>query len=100
MSKERIDYIKETYEMSKYDENYGLGMKDIEWLIEQAERVHELEEDYEYMAHHYGLETEGNKRYREAIEKSAMIIKSLPRTSGKTKLYSILKEALDDDYND
>ena len=47
--------------------------KDYLWAIkyakEQAERVQELEEDYEYLSHHYGLETEQNKRYREAIDK-------------------------------
>lgn len=39
--------------------------KDLEHLQKQAERVQELEEDYEYLSHHYGLETEQNKRYRE-----------------------------------
>lgn len=32
-------------------------------------KVQELEEDYEYLSHHYGIETEQNKRYREGIER-------------------------------
>ena len=104
MSKERMDDIKEAYEMNKYDENYGLGMKDIEWLIEQAERVHELEENNKNLKVLRSINRkermiihEQNKRYREAIKKSATIIKSLPRTSGKTKLYNTLIKALEDD---
>lgn len=30
-----------------------------------TERVQELEGDYEYLSHHYGLKTEQNKRYRD-----------------------------------
>ena len=74
MSKERMDDIKEAYEMNKYDENYGLGMKDIEWLIEQAERVHELEENNKNLKVLRSINRkermiihEQNKRYREAL---------------------------------
>ena len=35
-----------------------------------SKRVKELEEDCEYLSHHYGLEAEKNKRYREAIDKT------------------------------
>lgn len=76
MSKERIDYIKETYEMSKYDVNFFLGMGDIDWLIEQAERVQDLEGDAEniYRANHdysrrNDILTQQNKCYREAMKK-------------------------------
>lgn len=60
MSEERMEEIKRNFEVMTSEEK--------EWLIEQVERVQELEEDCEYLSHHYGLEAEKNKRYREAIE--------------------------------
>ena len=42
MSKERLEDIKERF--VKYEYDYNLNGEDVEWLIEQAERVEELEE--------------------------------------------------------
>ncbi|WP_346208375.1 hypothetical protein NSS91_07465 [Caldifermentibacillus hisashii] len=50
--KERLEDIKEKF--MKYEYDYNLSGDDIEWLIEQAERVQELKEQ--------------NQRYREALE--------------------------------
>src|SRR5690625_3020761 len=50
-----LDYRHWTYELLKI-------------ANEQAERVQELEEDCEYLSHHYGLEAEQNKRYSEIIQ--------------------------------
>lgn len=52
MSKERLEDIKERF--VKYEYDYNLNGEDVEWLIEQAERVQELKEQ--------------NQRYREALE--------------------------------
>lgn len=96
MSKERLEEMKGVLESwrawNDWNESQRKVLKDLACVLEH---VRELEEDYEYLSHYYGLETEQNKRYREGIEKSTMIIKSLPRTSGKTQLYSLLNEALE-----
>ena len=72
MSKERLEEIKREYKKDVYD--CKLGRFDINWLIEQAERVQELEEAAETDGSaFYSLEKmfmdleEQNKRYREAI---------------------------------
>src|SRR5690625_1884593 len=69
MSKERLERIKERV-------NYhGHLDDDVEWLIEQAERVEELEEErdeWKDTAQSYYMTNqelrEQNKRYREALE--------------------------------
>lgn len=80
MSKERLKEMKRSISRAeRFRENLDTGEAfntfemmllrgDLYWLVEQAERVQELEEDYEYLSHYYGLETEQNKRYREARE--------------------------------
>ena len=52
-AKEWLEDIKERF--VKYEYDYNLNGEDVEWLIEQAERVQELEREIE--------------RYREAIDK-------------------------------
>lgn len=72
-NKERLSYFEKQYAEEKDVAKYaGITVTgdEFKWLIEQAERAQELEEDYEYLSHHYGLETEQNKRYREAINKA------------------------------
>jgi len=73
MSKERLEEIKREYKKDVYD--CKLGRFEIDWLIEQAERVQELEKARKTLSdnhfqqieqHKYLLEQ--NKRYREAIE--------------------------------
>ena len=74
--------------------------EDINLIIEQTEQFQELEDRHyrqELIDEHIERLEKQNKRYREAIKKSATIIKSLPRTSGKTKLYNTLIKALEDD---
>lgn len=62
MSKGRLEEIKRQYKEDIYD--CKLGRFDIQWLIEQAERVQELEAD----VYNMGVELEKlykqNKRYR------------------------------------
>jgi len=80
MSKKQLEEIKHYYrEMNSFDPG---TQSDINWLIEQAERVQELEEKY-YNLKESAYETqmdfldankyrniykEQNKRYREALE--------------------------------
>lgn len=75
--KEKLNKIKEKYMEREYD--YALCSIDIDWLIEQAERVQELEEKHKkYVAftesNNYNMDVEfeklykQNKRYREALE--------------------------------
>ena len=81
MSKERLEEIKRQFNIIKSNlirlDRDTNATDDYEWLIEQAERVQELEEklieakdDYDYLSYHYGNETEQNKRYREAIKRA------------------------------
>lgn len=72
MSKERLEEIKERF--AKYQTDYNLNGEDVEWLIQQAERVQELESElnkqieigYKFEGEVYDLAKE-NKRYREAL---------------------------------
>jgi len=71
MSKERLEEIKAQYHLLKRND-YDLGAWDepFSWLIEQAERVQELEDiiyQDERQAVLEGL-YEQNKRYREILE--------------------------------
>ena len=76
-----------------------LKLSDLQFLIEQAERVEELEEEIEQeYSNHKDLEAsliKQNKRYREAIEKAKS--KSVHRIGDSTmiKIYEILDEALE-----
>ena len=72
MSKKRLEEIK-----TWLNRGFDLTEEDIEWLIEQAGRVQELEEDL--TKYRNGLEFQllinnsikkQNKRYREAIERA------------------------------
>src|SRR5690625_957296 len=52
----------------KEDESIGLLPEDIQWHIEQAERVQELENHLKLYEFWYRTAYEQNKRYREALE--------------------------------
>ena len=78
--KERLEQIKNK---KFFDVGYGdlLNLEDVNWLIEQAERVHELEEiieDYKTVnKESYDRRKKlrkQNKRYREAIKETKNII--------------------------
>lgn len=73
MSKERLEDIKERF--VKYEYDYNLNGEDIEWLIEQAERVEELEEEVEKQKNRKYIKMRQRddfmkkaQRYREALE--------------------------------
>src|SRR5699024_6421252 len=87
MSKERLEEIKENMEKFKttksvreFEEvaaemllNHGT------WLVEQAERVQELESEYkvrqvEYLEEHIDRLEQQNKRYRELIKKMKRMV--------------------------
>src|SRR5690625_2786534 len=77
MSKERLEEINKSFNFwMKEDESIGLLPEDIQWLIEQAERVQELEKDIkEWEIVNESWEeintqiAEQNKRYRELLKK-------------------------------
>lgn len=48
----------------------GMDSKDKDYLIQQAERVQELEDEVEFLSHNFRIEVEQNKRYREVIKKA------------------------------
>lgn len=67
-AKEWLEDIKERF--VKYEYDYNLNGEDVEWLIQQAERVQELESE-SYNAHLERLldrREQQIKRYREALE--------------------------------
>src|SRR5690625_1094237 len=76
MSKERLEEIEKLFNFwVNEDESIGILPEDIEWLIKQAERVQELEEErdeWKYTAQVYYMTNqelrEQNKRYLEALE--------------------------------
>src|SRR5690625_4832571 len=75
MSKERLEEIKEQVEISNtHDDNpNGYWYKNIWWLIEQAERVQELEDRHyrqELIDEHIERLEQQNKRYREDIQEA------------------------------
>ena|SRR5690625_4284212 len=77
MSKERLEVIKEVYDIQVMQtfsdrETVPFNLNDIRWLIEQAERVQELELECAGWKEAVRFEDEKlakqNKRYREALE--------------------------------
>lgn len=56
-----------------------------------SKRVKELEEDCEYLSHHYGLEAEKNKRYREELDILGEVINSAPNADKLNEEYERLK---------
>src|SRR5690625_41515 len=102
MSKERLEEIKQYYSRMESLDEYT--QSDIKWLIEQAERVQELEnenrilrtvaESNKYIGEQY---LEQNKRYREALE--LIKLKTLDIKSNKDtrpfQIYGIASEALE-----
>ena len=80
--KERLEEIKKELELDWSDISYVVNQDDVKWLIEQAGRVQELEEEVDRLngALHYQLSQENirneenrklkykNKRYREALK--------------------------------
>ena len=77
MSKERLEDIKERF--VKYEYDYNLNGEDVEWLIEQAERV----QDLKIMLKVLGRQTE---RFKKALEFYAdpMIWREGNRIKGNT----------------
>ena|SRR5690625_901220 len=84
MNKERLNEVKERstgiYSFEEED-IVGVDVKldDYEWLIEQAERVQELESEYkvrqvEYLEEHIDRLEQQNKRYRELIKKMKRMV--------------------------
>src|SRR5690554_4173165 len=94
MSKEWLEDIKERFVKYQYD--YNLNGEDVEWLIQQAERVQELESElnkqieigYKFEGEVYDLAKE-NKRYREALNS---IIAMLFRTGDE--VYDAIQDAI------
>src|SRR5690625_2934580 len=91
MSKERLEEIKEdvfkcnhgSTRGYSYEQLYHIALSLIrihgEWLIEQAERVQELESEYkvrqvEYLEEHIDRLEQQNKRYRELIKKMKRMV--------------------------
>ena len=71
--KERLEDIKERF--VKYEYDYNLNGEDVEWLIEQAERVEELEKDKNEYIRWWKDEArlgnelrDENQRYKQALE--------------------------------
>ena len=110
MSKEQLEEIKEKLNHIRGvlglvgDQDTVNMAADLDVLIdEQAGQVQELEEqnkDYsEFLDNLIGRLYEYENqiiRYREAIKEASEIIKSLPRTYGKSRLSSVLVEALEE----
>lgn len=72
-NKERIERIKKNHEWGRG--NYMVGPVnswDIDWLIEQAERVQEQEKTFEILYHQYASQVKHfrdiNQRYKKALE--------------------------------
>ena len=66
----------------------------VKYSKKQTKRVQELEEDCEYLSHHYGLEAEQNKRYREYFNK---IIETDERLVDKQYFKDIAEQAIKED---
>lgn len=69
----RLEEIKGYYQ--RYDANFGLSGEQIDWLIEQAERVEELEEENKRLDRIINRASERNigyieqnQRYKQALE--------------------------------
>lgn len=101
MSKERLEEINKSFNFwMKEDESIGLLPEDIQWLIEQAERVQELEEINERLQSKniatnsklFYLEQQ-NKRYRELLKK----IKEMTRYDDcrEAEIYELVSDELE-----
>ena len=118
MSKERLEEIKEdvfkcnhgSTRGYSYEQLYHIALSLVrihgEWLIKQAERVHELEGDvrmhervsYRNIERNIKLEQQ-NKRYHEAIEKAINILKHVPsEKTPKKDAINALQDALKGGY--
>ena len=105
MSKERLEEIKEKYNYERLGEFIDAKLVnpyELKWLIEQAERVQELENEYqvrqiEYLEEHIDRLEQQNKRYREAIIEALHGLKTLPSVAPRLYLISILDKALEGD---
>jgi len=64
--KERLEEIKEKYMEHEYD--FNLIKNDINWLIEQAERVQEVEEELKELRAMYSVVNGERIRYKQALE--------------------------------
>lgn len=64
--KEWLEDIKER--LAKYQTDYNLNGDDVEWLIQQAERVEELEEDIKKIIKTADVIDEKNQRFAQALE--------------------------------
>ena len=94
MSKERLEEIKNKYKEDVYD--CKLGRFDIDWLIEQAERVPVLE----FYKQDWMLVTKQNKRYREKLEEIILVgFYPCPNSKYESENYSdeanIAREAIE-----
>lgn len=75
MSKEQLEEIKHDYRNTEFASRFFTSLKNIDWLIKQAERVQELEEVVKNNFKHYKHQQEmifeleqQNKYHREVIE--------------------------------
>ena len=108
MSKERLEEIDKRAKHKVLGNIEGeikyrlteINTEDYEWLIEQAERVQELENHIDHLYDNnvhlkgdYRLQ-EQNKRYREAIEKALYESTWGDEGNALAKMISILAEAL------
>ena len=64
--KERLEDIKERF--MKYEYDYNLSGEDVEWLIEQAERVEKLETQLSINTNNMKQLQKENERYKQALE--------------------------------
>ncbi|MEL3959621.1 hypothetical protein NST17_20930 [Caldifermentibacillus hisashii] len=62
---ERLEDIKERF--MKYEYDYNLSGEDVEWLIEQAERVQEVEEELKELRAMYSVVNGERIRYKQAF---------------------------------
>ena len=63
---ERLEDIKERF--MKYEYDYNLSGEDVEWLIEQAERVEKLETQLSINTNNMKQLQKENERYKQALE--------------------------------
>lgn len=93
-----VDTCMNLYEDGWFHWIYRYAKGQAETLDKCAERNKELEEDYEYLSHHYGLETEQNKRYREylgLIEKVGTFADNETKEVIKNEQADLASEALE-----
>lgn len=106
MTKERLEEIKTKFNYEKLGEFIDaklISPYDLKWLIEQAERVKELEgtEDAFLVSEKWRMEAEQqNKRYREALRDLKRILDTYPHvdySKGKTRrrMFDLANKALE-----